>query len=93
MLVVNKPAPRANVSRCTRLHYVALPERFVLPPNLGLTSSGTISFFLPQSAGAKGDDDEDLDPETDALTDFNTQDTQNDRGTARPSVSSTRGNR
>lgn len=38
-------------------------------------------------------DDDDLDPETDALTDPNTQDSQAHYGTARPSVSSTRGNR
>ena len=47
---------------------------------------------LRQSASAKEDDD-DLDPETDALTDPNTQDSQADRSAARPSVSSTRGNR
>ncbi|CAN0377386.1 unnamed protein product, partial [Ectocarpus sp. 12 AP-2014] len=45
-----------------------------------------------KSASAQEDED-DVDPETDALTDPNTQDSQAERNAARPSVSSTRGNR
>lgn len=45
-----------------------------------------------KSVSAKEEND-DLEPETDALTDPNTQDSQADRSAARPSVSSTRGNR
>lgn len=44
-----------------------------------------------QSASAN--DNEEVDPETDALTDPITQDSIGDRGLARPTVSSTRGNR
>lgn len=80
----------------TRTELVVLsPPGFTAPEVLFLTSSreSILVSLFPQSASAKGGDGDDLDPETDALTDLNTQDSQADRGTARPSVSSTRGNR
>lgn len=49
--------------------------------------------LIPTQSTSAKDDGDDLDPETDALTDLHTQDSQADRAAARPSVSSTRGNR
>lgn len=90
-----RPTLASEPPNFQRLHPWHVPSAFPTqpqPPPRHTCCSRASFRDLFQSASAKDDDDE-LDPETDALTDPNTQDSQADRGAARPSVSSTRGNR